>query len=241
MPKKSFAVLNTRPQHQSKKLTQLIEEAGGNVFQLPIIEIQPVLFQPPKTDDFDTVIFLSANAVHYFFKQNDFLFSKSKIIAIGSATQQALIDKGFYHTLCPDHFSSEGLLKMPLLQKIKNQKIMIISGKNPKPLLSITLTERGAQVKNIFCYQRKPVLYNMEIIFPDFLKNNIDCVISTSTEGLNALLNLFQKTEHRQWLLSKTVCVISDEMKKIAVDAGFKLIVQANNATDEAIFEKIPR
>lgn len=232
-------ILNTRPTHQSHHLARLIHEAGGAVFQLPLFDIEPIPFTPIKIDDFNIVIFSSANAVNYFFANNDRATSHTKIIAIGSATQRALEKFGFDHVNSPDIFSSEGILAMPILQEIKCLSIAIICGSNPKPLLQQVLFERGAQIKTIFCYARRPIIHPMETAFPALKKNKISTVICTSSESFSHLMQLFEHPKHREWLLKRTLCVINNEMKENAIAIGFHAVIQAENATDEAIIRAI--
>lgn len=232
-------ILNTRPTHQSENLTRLIEKSGSTVFNFPIIEILPVHFSPIKTDDFDIFIFLSTNAVNHFFAQHPLSRINSKIIAMGSATKKALNILKFHRVICPKYFSSEGILKMPLFHNIQNKSVVIISGENPKPLLQTVLMERDAIVKNIVCYARKPIVYDMTIAFPILVKNKIDIVISTSSESFFYLTRLFSPFAYRAWLMQKTLCVINEKMKNTAIDSGFKSVIQADNATDQMIVKAI--
>lgn len=228
-------VLNTRPAYQSEHLTKLIEENKGVVFHLPIIETQPIAFHPIKSNDFDYFIFLSSNAVRFFFQKNTPIDSNQSMIAIGSATEQSLIAHGYRHVLCPNDFCSEGIAAMPALQNIRGKKIAIISGKNPKPLLKSILEKRGANIHAIFCYERKPVSHHMQTVFPALEKHKIDVVISTSLDSFFYLMTLFSEPTHRTWLLQKKLCVINDAMKMEALKAGFHCVIQAENATDEAL------
>lgn len=228
-------VLNTRPSHQSQNLSQLIKQAGGAVFDLPIIDIQPIEFEPIILDDFDYLIFQSSNAVDHFFHASSEKTTRATIIAIGSATQKALNKAGFDNVLLPLHFSSDGVLAMSLMQSVIGKSILIICGENPKSLLHDALTERGAKVKMLCCYQRIPALHDMAIVFPKLLECDINVIVSTSLESFYCLMRLFQASEHNAWLISKTVCVINEKMKDAAKIAGFTSVIQADNATDEAI------
>lgn len=235
----SIGILNTRPAHQSKNLTTLLKNSGAEVFELPIFEIQPVFFDAQSVVRSDVTIFLSANAVDFFFaeyKNNP----SGKIIAIGSATADALKNHDIKDIIIPEKFSSEGILEMPLLQNIAHKKIMIISGENSKSLLPMELKSRGAIVHKIICYRRVEMEYDMQNIFPS-LQNKIDLIITTSSETLDALLDLFLTPTYRVWLLEKKLCVISDEMVMTAKNAGFDNIIQADKPTDLAISDAILR
>ncbi|OGT44949.1 MAG: hypothetical protein A3E82_01840 [Gammaproteobacteria bacterium RIFCSPHIGHO2_12_FULL_38_11] len=209
-------ILNTRPKNTLSEIA----------FHLPVIEIVPVQFKPTNTDDFNYCIFLSANAVFNFFQQQKLTTVASQLIAIGPATKNALIKLGFIHIITPKTFNSEGILALPELKNINNKSVAIISGENPKPLLTQELNLRGTRVKNIFCYSRKPVLHDMNIVFPKLIKYPIDTILSASSESLFYLLQLFKTPEHRQWLLNKKISIISEKMKAEAMEAGFCDICQ---------------
>lgn len=228
-------LLNTRPSHQSTNLTKLIQQSGGTVFHLPLIEIEAIAFEPVNLDDFDMVIFTSANALWSGIRNQG--SEINKIIAIGSATKNALLCHGFSHVIVPAHFSSEGILDMPQLQHIQKKSIAIISGENPKPLLKNELTNRGAFVKQIFTYRRKTIYHNIEKLFPDILNANINTVVVTSNENFLHLMNLFHEKKYRDWLLSKTICVVNEKTKNAALSMGFSDVIQAEEATDDAIMD----
>lgn len=229
----SYRVLNTRPAHQADSLTRLIENKGGFVFNLPVFEIQPVNVNTENLDEFDYIIFLSANAVMNFFKGQ--FQNLTRIIAIGPATQSALEKIGIENIILPSQFNSDGILSLPEMQSVKNKKIAIICGEHSKSLLPDTLRKRGAEIKFIVCYRRNPIAYDMNMLFKKITDSKINCIVSTSLESYFALLLLFKNPVHRAWLLKKTICVISDEMKQQATHDGFAHVIQADNATNDAI------
>ena len=208
-----YQILNTRP----------INTLGDLAFHLPVIAIQSVPFDPIKINDFDFCIFLSVNAVDHFFAENKGL--PKQAIAIGEATKAALISHGCHSIMMPSQFNSEGVLELPELQCVQHQSIAIISGENPRPLLTEKLIARGANIKSVFCYERVPVLYDMDVVFPELVKNDIQTVICASCESLDCLLALFDQPARRQWLVSKKIQVIGDRMEMAAKRAGFGDIV----------------
>lgn len=235
--KQSYRILNTRPSQQAQALTHLLENERYTVFHLPVIEIKPVSFDLENHSPIDYMIFLSANAVlHYFQKTNRM---GQFVIAIGPATQLALEKHGVKNIILPSILTSVGILQIPALQNVRHKNIAIISGKNPKSILTKTLLERGALVKSIYCYQRQPIAYNMDMVFGDVIQQNIHCIISTSMESYHALLDLFQNPTHRAWLIQKTICVINEEMKKCANTDGFLHVILAENATNKAIVQAL--
>ena len=231
MKKPSLIILNTRPKNQSQALSAQLKLMGVDVVELPLIEIQSVPVKE-KTFKTDIAIFLSANAVDHFYDQAT--LQAERIIAIGSSTTQALESHGCKNTQCPKVFSSEGLLEMPELQNVHHKKIMIVSGENSKGLLPHGLKLRGAIVQNVISYRRNPLFYDERALVPALQSTHI---IVTSSEIFQVLLDLFEA--HHAWLVQRTLCVISDEMKRHAEHLGFTSVIQARNATTEAIIEAL--
>ena len=235
-----LTVLNTRPAHQSQHLTQWIEQKGGSVVSFPLLEIEPLIFSLPKKIKPDYFIFLSQNAVDNFFsKKNLSDFPNAKIIAIGPATKNALLEKNIANVMTPNQFNSEGILALPALQPILHQTIVLICGENPKPWLSENLQQRQAIVHMVFCYRRKPIKHPMEKTIEILKQYPINTIVCTSFESFLHLVTLFDKPSYQSWLFNKTLCVINDKMKQKALSFGFQKVVQASDATDKAIIHTL--
>lgn len=232
----AFTILNTRPAHQSKILTDILLQLGATVLHLPLFDITPLSFSPFNLADFSHLIFQSQNAAIQFLTIQKNIPDFISIIAIGSATKRALQAAGYHNVLIPDHFSSEGVLMMPIMQYIQNQSILIISGENPKPLLRTSLSQRGANITTCACYQRTPITHDASVAFEKISLS--DMIITTSSESLAQLLFLFDAV-HQECLFSKKLIVISEKMKQDALSAGFQTVIQTDNATDEEIAKAV--
>lgn len=232
-------ILNTRPSNQAKQLTQLLESFGETVCHLPVINIVP-LSHPiaihPKTN---WLIFLSQNAVSHFFLQisaKDLSTLPLKgIIAIGPATKKALKKYLDQKIIMPTTFNSEGILNLPAFSNPCAFHISIVCGKNTKPLLPLTLKARTATVNLIPCYERKPIPYTQKMLRERLEAHDIDAIISTSYESLQALCHLFHTQSLTDQLVTKRLYVVTPKMAEYAEMVGFTDIVCASNATDEAI------
>lgn len=233
-------ILNTRPSHQSATLSRLIKANGGDVVELPMLTIEPITFKITNIADYKYLVFLSANAVtHFFTKPIPPISTETKIIAIGPATKMALQKVGIKNVTCPEHFSSEGLLKLPFFNSTNSTSILIISGENSKALLSQKLTSLGHKVSKLICYRRMPHTYDMKKTFHTIVKRPITTIVVTSCETLSVLLDCFSQSEHRNWLIKKQLCVISNQMAQTAISAGFTDVIESPNATNDAIIKTL--
>lgn len=245
MMNKNRLVLITRPVHQAKFLQEKIEALGVNTILFPSIEI--VSYQGSerlrkaieKIKDYSVAIFSSANAVEAIGEYWHSLKIALPVIAIGPGTAKTLGKFNIPVAGIPSEFSSSGILKMPELEAIENQKIAIFCGENPRPQLKEGLQNRGGLVSEIYCYRREKPKSNVKNKIPESTWAAIDVIISTSQESLQNLHGLFAAEELAN-LLDKSLVVISQDMENYARELGFKgEIYLAKNASDEAIVEAL--
>ncbi|WP_455216941.1 uroporphyrinogen-III synthase [Kaarinaea lacus] len=244
-----LTVINTRPAHQAKPLSDAIIAAGGSVIEFPVIDIRPpsnpALLQSKlaKLGAAQLAIFVSANAVEYGVTalggpQN--WPEKVDIAAIGKATAAKCSMLGLDVSLsAPEPFNSEALLSLPELQELKGKRVSIFRGEGGRELLANTLRERGAEVEYLECYRR---------ILPDNVPTDLyQCwdekrvllIVVTSNEALHNLVNLVDE-KHRSGLLASALVVISQRAVSEASELGFKIEpVVTENASNEAILETI--
>lgn len=225
----SFNVLITRPALQATFLSDAIREANGTPILLPTIEIT----DPPDFSSLNTAIqnlsqasiaiFTSANAIHPSLPKT--WPSQLKIIAIGSATAQALQSFGLKVDVIPKTHNSEGLLALPDLQEITQQTVLIFKGLGGREILKKELEKRKANVIEAITYQRR-----MPNINKDWKFDSIDIIISTSCESLQNLVHMATGIE------KLPLIVISERMAKFAQQLGFKTpIIVAKQANDAAL------
>jgi uroporphyrinogen-III synthase len=236
---KERTIVVTRPAHQAQALYKQITAWGGRCLVFPSLIITPLVDLPQLNPIFhaappiDKFIFTSANAVTavmpYWPAQKPW-----SVFAIGPGTAQALAASSITAQLPKDgEYSSEGLLRLPALQSVSQQKIVIFSGLGGKDLLEKMLTAKGAHVQKIAVYQRvRPSTINTL----DW-QQGIDFLISTSCESLESLCAMINPAD--QSILKHTqLVVISEKMRNLAIRLGFtKLPLVAKNASDAEILQ----
>ena len=134
----------------------------------------------------------------------------------------------------PQSHHSEGILALPVLQNIDGVKIAIFCGENTRPLLKNALIERKAIVDEVICYRRRCPDVNVAQTLMDWQNDGVNLIISTSQESLENLWRLFGNMGG-EWLLHTPLLVISPAMATRAEQFGFRSIIVASGASDEAI------
>jgi len=237
-PLSDKTILITRPNGREKHLQQLIEQAGGRVIHYPVIHIQP----PPELDitqlihlreqlhSFTVAIFISPTAVEQSQIYFPALPEHFTIAAIGSKTTEALRQQNIPVDIEASEHNTESLLKDPFFQmpKIEGQRILIFRGSSGRALLGDSLSQRGAQVRYVETYQRElpphPPLDEQQV-------SKISAITISSNEGLDNLITLM---EDPSLLIDTPLVVPSPRAQTLARQHGFKIIITAENATDEA-------
>lgn len=148
-------IVVTRAQQQAGKLSEQLKNLGASVYELPAIEIQPVV--PAHLDQvLDSLhqqhwaIFTSENGVMTFMDaliasgKDARQFGTAKIAAIGTGTAKKLKDYGLVADLIPERFVAEGLIESLENKLSPEHKVLLIQGTGARPLLREWLNEHSA-------------------------------------------------------------------------------------------------
>jgi len=244
-----LTVVNTRPAHQAKSLSDAILAAGGEVIDYPVIQITPpsdpgtLQSQLTQLASADIAIFISTNAVDAGLSalggsQN--WPEKVVIAAVGRTTANQLSTLGLTVSLvAPEPFNSEALLTLPELQNLSGKKVVIFRGEGGRELLAQTMRDRGAEVEYLECYRRELPESDPAILYQCWENKRVILIVVTSNEGLENLMKLMN-SKYRAELLSSTLVVISQRTIILARELGFQITpVLTSNASNESIMEAI--
>ncbi|MCP3663472.1 MAG: uroporphyrinogen-III synthase [Gammaproteobacteria bacterium] len=237
---KGLSVLVTRAHHQADGLCRLIEDLGGCAIPFPAVEITAMTpsSSPLPIDQYDLVLFVSPNAVHYgSFLLDDRSPDQSLVGAVGRATAEALGSAGVQADLVPTRrYDSEGMLALPELNRVSGRRVLIVRGDGGRALLGDTLEQRGAQVDYAEVYQRRCPLSD-----PSFLlarRYPVGWVTATSNGILDNLFTLLGE-RGKQLLKTTPLVVVSERMRQHARKRGCEQVILAQGASDQALMDAI--
>jgi uroporphyrinogen-III synthase len=157
------------------------------------------------------------------------------IISIGRKTTESLKNSQQHVAYeAPEH-NTESLLQTTefLPSVIKDQSIVIFRGMGGRALLGDTLIQRGARVTYIETYRRG--LPPLEPLSRQQIQG-INAITVSSNEGLDNLMTLMHGAEP---LLDIPLVVPSQRAATLAGSYGFKTVLTAANATDEAMLSAL--
>src|SRR6202453_3603949 len=208
-------VLVTRPEQQAMPLCRLLEIQGASTLRLPAIEIKAIgnrhetAARLGALENFDVIIFTSANAVRFgaalLDQKRDLTWA-----AIGPATARALNQAGYRVAVQPPQaFDSESLLLHPRLERPAGRRILIVKGADGRAFLEQELAQRGAQVMTADVYQRVPAVPSQAVLaalLDRFTAGAVQVVTATSVDIAHSLLGmagpaLRREFERVHWLV----------------------------------------
>lgn len=226
-------VLITRPYDQAVILAHKIQSLGLKPILFPAIEINAIKFDSSiDLNKFNMIIFISPAAILNFHAQIKVLPAHLTVFTIGEDSAKIIEERAWPKAIYPHPESSrEYLLKLPELESIQDQAVLIIEGKDGHPELKTVLESRGARVSNLAVYER--ILPTPKVL-PNL--DEIELVISTSQESLKNLVILFGPA-----IKTKKLLVSSQKLIDLAKSLGFsEKPILAQNAGDSAIIQALP-
>jgi len=244
-PLRGTRVLVTRPAPQAGALMALIRGSGGEPVPFPTLEIMPVRPQAPVLEALagcDTLIFVSANAVrhgHHLLPPGG--SGDRTLAAVGPATRRALADTGHTGVVYPGHdASSEGLLRLASFRDVAGRRIGIMRGRGGRDTLKLELSQRGARVWDVDCYERRlPLGYDPAVVTRELARADTPLVVTaTSVTGLDNLLAM-TPPDSRRALLSRPLVVIGERQRQAAREHGWRGEVLVSAAADDRVAETI--
>lgn len=223
-------VVVTRPAAQAAPLLAAIAAEGGTALGFPLLEIEPLpsgrvhAAAAPWLDGAALAIFVSPNAVRHGIAP---LLARSPaarrlaVAAVGEGTAKALADLGYAGVVVPAAgFDSEALLAHPALaaDAVGDRDVLLFKGEGGRETLAATLAGRGARVRPVVCYRRRPPAQSPDALCRLAEQGRLDAIVVTSSEALrhfDALLGEARPALRRAPLLVATHPRIADAATRL--------------------------
>lgn len=195
-------VVITRPEKQADDLAKLLIREGAHPIHFPTIKIVPpsnwrdLDTAIKNLEDYDWLIFTSANGVSFFFermyaKKKDIRDLKGiKICCIGPATARQVQDKGIGVDLVPKEFISEGILKSFSRTNLKGKNILVARAAKARDVLPEGLKKLGAQVDVVTAYETVGSGKKKKDMEDLFKENQVDVITFTSSSTVNNFIKI---------------------------------------------------
>ncbi len=245
IPVAGIPVLVTRPEGQARELGERIAAAGFKPLYTPLMTIEA--FPEPSTEQrqllldlchFEHVIFVSRNAIrHGMAWIEDFwpqLPAGIHWYTVGSSSAAALAEYGLEVLQPQGDMNSEGLLALPELSSVAGQRVLIVKGEGGRQHLRETLQARGARVEELAVYRRALPAYGPGELAERISAGQVKVVLLSSGEALDNMMSLLGTAGQAR---ARECILIAPGARAAAAAAraGFTRVVEARNATDDAM------
>ncbi len=244
-------IVVTRARHQARELTSLLEAAGAEVLEFPVIKtVDPDDWSP--TDEairnlevYDWVVFTSANAVRCFFDRmahNDAdarQLAGCRVAAVGTSTAARLVDCGIQADYIPDEFRAEGLVEGFLERGVgQGTRVLVPRALEAREVLPDTLRTHGAIVDVAPVYRTvtgdgdSGALARMAV-------GEVDVVTFTSPSTVRNFLVLVADTPARGVFARAALASIGPVTSDAARVAGLEVAIEAEPYTAPGLVDAI--
>ena len=197
MPTPGKRVLVTRAAHQASALGDALAARGLTVIAIPSIALEPPTDEYAglravleRLDDFDWLLFTSANAVEVFARECEELGVDDvacQIGSIGAATSRALHQAGLHASLQPSTAVSEAFAAA-LRPHVRNQRVLLVQAESARDVLPRELEAAGAELRVVPAYRTVVPHESAEALRREL--PHLDAVTFTSSSSVRNLLEL---------------------------------------------------
>ena len=234
-------VVLTRPQPDSERLSDALQNEGFQTRVTPIITIEaiPTAEQAPapSLSDDALCIFISANAVRFGLPQLGSALARDSdltVIAVGNKTRDTLAAEGIQAQV-PVRADSEGLLAMPALSAPDSRDVVIVKGEGGRELLALELTGRGARVTEWACYRR----CWPEVDVSGLIEISAGLIFQASSGEMVSRLSELLAGGGQADLFQSSIIVPSDRVARLATEIGWGQVIRAEDASDDAFIRAL--
>ena len=210
-------ILVPRPRKQAGELSQLLENYGADVLEVPFIDIQEDYDRDSITNVFtditsyEWIVFTSSNGVDLFFDLLDKAYQDirsiglSQIATVGKATARAVRNHKLKVSLMPEVANSNALADALIEhQTLDNVKILLVTGDKNSDVLFKRLQDEGrAIVDRLPLYKNVRTDLSENENFQRFKESGADCVLFTSSSTVHNYVEATKSLEFPKGLKPK--------------------------------------
>lgn len=187
----------TRAAHQASSLGDALAARGLTVVAIPAIALETPSDEYAslhaaleRLDEFDWLLFTSANAVEVFARECEEVGADEvpcRIGSIGAATSRALKGAGLQVSLQPASAVSEAFAE-ELRPYVRHQQVLLVQAESARDILPRSLSAAGAQVHVVAAYRTVVPAKSAEAIRREL--PGLDAITFTSSSSVRNLLEL---------------------------------------------------
>lgn len=240
-------IVVTRAKGQAEALSGRLHALGADVIELPTIAIQPAADYAAldcaiqHLDEYDWLIFTSANGVKFFLDRldrspADLRRLRARICAIGPATRRAVESLHLKVDLMGKEYVAESLLEAFAAHDLSGKRILLPRAAVARDILPAELARRGARIDVVEAYRTvvpPDAAERAQEIFSAAKKP--DWITFTSSSTVQNLVNLIPARD----LAGVRIASIGPVTSAAAHAAGLEVTVEAAAYTIDGLVDAI--
>jgi len=240
-------IVVTRARTQAGSLTQRITSLGGEVIELPTIEIEPAKdFSAldaalARIESYDWLIFTSANSIEpllarlaHIGKTVDAL-NHLKVAAVGERTATRLAATGISVDLVPVRYQAEGLLEALQAEGMSGVRVLIPQAAQARDVLPVTLRQWGAEVDAVEAYRTVAPNLDAAAVWQRFQRGDVDVITFTSSSTVSNFVQLFAAADLASIVGKAAIASIGPITAKSVEELGGRVDIMAREATIDGL------
>ena len=245
-------IVITRAREQAGELARALEVHGAAVVLAPVIRIEPLQQLGPLRaalaglSAYRWVVFTSQNAVQVVFDRllawglGPRAFAGTAVAAIGSATGDALAQRGVVPALVPDEFVGEALAEaLGARGSLAGSRVLVPSAQDARDALAAGLRARGAAVEVVPVYRTVRATTDLSDLAVELREGRIDAVTFTSSSTVRSFVDLVGKNAATSGRF--VVAVIGPVTAGTARDLGLGDVLEAEPHTVPGLVDALLR
>jgi len=225
-------IVVTRAGAQAYGLAEQIEKAGGEVIELPTIEIrQPENFAAfdaaiKNLEHYDWLIFTSVNSIAPFLERlrvggkTVAAVYSLQVGAIGPETARRLASAGIRAALVPERYQAEGLLDAMQPEAMRGKRVLIPRAAEAREILPETLRAWGATVDVVVAYRTALPAVDIAPLAELLRQRKIDVITFTSSSTVKNFVRLFGGKSLAEITVGSAIACIGPITASTAEQAG---------------------
>ncbi len=230
-------ILLTRPLEDCSEMIVKFKSLGHRVSHLPLLSVEEVVYDTINFEEFNGIIFTSANAVKFL---NHGEINKTiKCFCVGETTEKKARSLGFQNTTAAEGNVSN--LKELILQNYEasSGKLLYVSGETISVDLEEQLLKEGYNVNRIVNYRVNHNMNFNEDFVKELKQNMPDIVYVYSQNSGSSFLNFIKIHQLESLWMDTNLMCIGEKTSSILNEIKWKKIFLFNPGEEEFLLYKI--
>ena len=246
-------VVVTRAREQAGKLKVMLEKAGAEVLELPLIEVKPACEKEVVAEvlsciaSYEWVLFTSANGVREFF--NLFFrafsdirsFGPMRIACVGAATAKEVEKFNLEVELVPEDSTAENLAKALVdTDSLDSANVLVVTGNRNREVLVKLLEEIGRAIVDVMpLYETDYADVEKAPALDYYRSHGADVIVFTSSSTVDSFAEQEDVLTLREGARKPIHCSIGPITSESLKDNGLSVDLESPKSSLESVVETL--